>query len=423
MLLTALARGSIAAMAATLLTAGCTTGADDSAVTRLVIIEEPTDQSATVAVTPTSTPETLAAAADIETAADSDEVSSSNDGPIWVLLPTVTPDRWETADRRYFRERLLAEGFVDGVDFTIVNAEGDPELQLEQADQAIEAGASVIALTSVDLATGAAIIDSAREAGVAVVEYDRFNTGSSGGDVYVSFDNVRVGGVMADVLEPAIEALDVEVPRVVMLNGSDQDNNAFLFRDGYNAVVDIRAGAGDWELVGDDFVPGWDNGEAASIFEQMLADNDVDAVFAANDGLAQSVIEVLEAAGIDPTGVPLSGQDASVAGVQNVLLGRQSMTVYKPIRSEAEVAVRAALALRDGRDVTTLDGDFAVIGIAADGTPTASPTGEGVVPYIALSPVAVTADNVAETVIADGFRTVEELCSPAVADVATELCG
>ncbi|HUH14520.1 MAG TPA: substrate-binding domain-containing protein, partial [Gaiellaceae bacterium] len=104
--------------------------------------------------------------------------------------------------------------------------------------------------------------------------------------------------------------------------------------------------AGDWELVGDQFTPGWDNQEAQRIMEQMLvaADDDVDAVFAANDGPANSAINALDAAGIDATGVPVSGQDATVAGIQNILLGRQTMTVYKPIEAEAKVA--AAVALR-----------------------------------------------------------------------------
>ncbi len=284
----------------------------------------------------------------------------------------------------------------------------------------------VIVLTSNDSGSGATIIDLAREAGVSIVEYDRFNTeGSAGGDVYVSFDNVRVGATMADILEPAIDALGVDTPQVVMLNGGEEDNNAFLFRDGYNTVVEARVAAGDWALVADQFVPGWDNAEALSIFDQILvgAGNEVDAVFAANDGIAGSVIASLENAGIDPSTVPVSGQDATQAGIQNVLLNKQAMSVYKPIKAEAAAGVQAALALRAGEDVTALTGDFTIIGINADGTPADGPTGDGVVPYIALVPIAVTADNVADTVIADGFRTVEELCTPEVAAVATDVCG
>ena len=364
---------------------------------------------------------------DDEEADGGDEGEMAEGGSIWVLLPdSATSDRWEKDDRRFFQEGFEAAGLADGTDFNIVNAEGDAAVQISQAEQAIGDGASVIILTSNDSGSGATIIDLAREAGVSVVEYDRFNTeGSAGGDVYVSFDNVQVGATMAEVLEPAIDALEAETPNVVMLNGGESDNNAFLFRDGYNAVVEARVDAGDWALVDDQFVPGWDNAEALAIFDQILvaADNEVDAVFAANDGLAGSVIASLENAGVDPTAIPISGQDATQAGIQNVLLGKQTMSVYKPIKAEAAAAVEAALALRAGEDVTTLTGDFTLIGINADGTPAEGPTGDGVVPYIALVPIGVTADNVADTVIADGFRTQEELCTDEVAAVATEVCA
>jgi D-xylose transport system substrate-binding protein len=346
------------------------------------------------------------------------EEGGGGEGSIWVLLPdSASSARWETDDRRFFEE-----AFAD-VDHTIVNAEGDAATQQSQAEQAIAAGASVILLVSLDTGSGAAIIDQAKEAGVQVVEYDRFNTGGSGGAAYVSFDNVRVGATMAEVLEPAIDALGLDAPRVVELNGGEEDNNSFLFKSGYDATVQARVEAGDWELVADQFVPGWDNQQAQTLMEQILVDigNEVDAVFAANDGLANSVINALEAAGIGP--VPLSGQDATAAGIQNVLLGKQTMSVYKPIEAEAKVAAAVALALRAGEDISsvTSEFDFTVIGInSADGTPTESPDGEGVVPYFALVPIGVTADNVAETVIADGFRTVEEIC---VGDVAqTDFC-
>ena len=346
------------------------------------------------------------------------------EGSIWVLLPdTESSTRWEEDDRRFFGQFFTDEGLADGEDFTIVNAEGDAATQQSQAEQAIADGASVIVLTSLDTGSGAAIIDQAAEAGVDVVEYDRFNTGGAGGAAYVSFDNVQVGATMAEILEPAIEALPVDVPRVVELNGGEEDNNSFLFKAGYDAVVQEHVEAGDWELAADQHVPGWDNAEAQTIMEQILVDenNDVDAVFAANDGLAASAINALEAAGVGP--IPISGQDATAIGMQNILLGKQTMSVYKPIEAEAAVAAAVALALRAGEDIMAVDPgfEFSIIGInAADGQPTESPEGEGVVPYFGLVPIGVTADNIADTVIADGFRTVEEIC---VGDVAeTDFC-
>ena len=157
--------------------------------------------------------------------------------------------------------------------------------------------------------------------------------------------------------------------------------------------------------------------------EQILTDanNKVDAVFAANDGLGNSAINALEAAGIE--GAPVSGQDATAAGIQNILLGKQTMTVYKPIQAEAEVAAAVALALRAGDDISAIDteAEWSLIGIQAeDGQPTDSAEGDGIVPYFALVPIPVTADNIADTVIADGFRTVEEICTGDTAE--TEFC-
>lgn len=346
------------------------------------------------------------------------------EGSIWVLLPdTATSDRWEKDDRRFFGEAFEAAGLAEGEDFTIVNAEGDATTQQSQAEQAIADGASVIVLTSLDTGSGGAIIDQAKEAGIDVVEYDRFNTGGSGGAAYVSFDNVQVGATMAEFLEPAIDALKVPTPRVVMLNGGEEDNNSFLFRAGYAETVEARVDAGDWELVADQHVPAWDNAEAQTIMEQILVanDNDVDAVFAANDGLANSAINALEAAGVGP--VPVSGQDATVAGMQNILLGKQTMSVYKPIEAEASVAAAIALALRAGEEITAIDPgfEFSIFGIeAATGQPTDSAEGEGIVAYFGLVPVGVTADNIAETVIADGFLTVADICTGDVAD--TDFC-
>jgi D-xylose transport system substrate-binding protein len=340
-----------------------------------------------------------------------DDEGGGGDGSIWVLLPdSATSPRWESDDRRFFQQHFRDAG----VEFNIVNAEGDAAQQQSQAEQAIADGASVILLVSIDTGSGATIIDNAKESDVQVVEYDRFNTGGSGGAAYVSFDNVEVGRTMAREVEPAIDALNRPKPRVVMLNGGEEDNNSFLFRQGYNETVQERVEAGDWELVADRHVPGWDNQQAQTIMEQILtsANNRVDAVFAANDGLANSAINAMEAAGIE--NAPVSGQDATAAGIQNILLGKQTMTVYKPIESEAEVAANVALALRNGEEIESVEAEaeFNLIGITAEnGQPTEEPEGDGVVPYFALTPIGVTEENIQETVIDDGFRTVREVCT------------
>ncbi len=352
------------------------------------------------------------------------------DKSVWVLLPdSTTSPRWETDDRRYFGEAFDAAG----VEYNIVNAEGDPATQQSQMEQAIADDAGAVVLVSIDTASGATLIDQAKEADIPVVEYDRFNTGGSGGAAYVSFDNVAVGAEMAEVLEPEIDALDVDKPAVVMLNGGEEDNNSFQFRQGYAETVEAREEAGEWTVVADQHVPGWGaNGEGQQIMEQVLADanNEVDAVFAANDNLAQQAINALDAAGVGQ--VPVSGQDASAAGMQNILLGNQTMSVYKPFPDEAAVAADVALALCAGDDFQEVAAGYesdlesggagvTIIGIdAASGEATDSPEGEGVVPYVALVPIGVTEENMAETVIADGFRTIEEICTGDTAE--TDFC-
>ena len=365
-------------------------------------------------------------------AADTGEAAGGGtcDKPIWVLLPdSTTSPRWETDDRKYFGEALEAAG----VENTIVNAENDPSTQQSQMEQAIADDAGAVVLVGIDTASGATLIDLAKEADIPVVEYDRFNTGGSGGAAYVSFDNVAVGAKMAEVLEPEIDALDVDKPAVVMLNGGEEDNNSFQFREGYAETVEAKVDAGEWTLAADQHVPGWGaDGEGQGIMEQILTDknNKVDAVFAANDNLAQQAINALDAAGVGQ--VPMSGQDASAAGIQNILLGNQTMSVYKPFPDEAAVAADVALALCAGEDFQEVATGYesalesggasvTIIGVdAATGEATDSPEGEGIVPYVALVPIGVTVENIAETVIADGFRTIEEICKGDTAD--TDFC-
>jgi D-xylose transport system substrate-binding protein len=340
-----------------------------------------------------------------ETAAagDTTETTGGAEGSIWVLLPdSASSDRWEKDDRRYFRESFEEAG----VEHNIVNAEGDASTQLQQAEQAINAGAKVILLVNLSSESGATIVDTAREADVKVVDYDRLTAAGSGADVYVSFDNVKVGQTMADTVGPVIDELDAEKPRVVLMNGGPTDNNSKLFKQGYNESGDFavskKADAGEWEVVADQDVPDWDNQQALTLFEQILVaqDNNVDAVFAANDGIAGSVISALDSAGVEP--IPVSGQDATASGIQNILAGKQTMTVYKPIKAEAEAGAKAAIALLNGEDVEAIEGDWEVLSIN---------NGETDLPYIALTPIAVTKDNIADTVIEDGFRTWEEVCT------------
>jgi D-xylose transport system substrate-binding protein len=322
-------------------------------------------------------------------------VRAQSEGSIAVLLPdSASSARWEADDRRF----LAAAFDAAGVDYTIVNAEGDAATQLTQAEQAITNGAKVLLMVNLDSGSGAAIIELARAAGVQVIDYDRLTIEGPGADFYVSFDNESVGRLQGEGLVAAVEAAGLETPvRVAVLNGSPTDNNATLFKNGYDGVINPKFESGEWVEVDDQSVPGWDNQQALVIFEQILtaAGGDVDAAIAANDGLAGSIIAALENQGLPY--IPVTGQDATVGGIQNILAGKQSMTVYKAIKAEAEAAAALAIALLRGEDTSSL-----VNGVVNNGT--------NDIPSVLLVPVSVTKDNIKETVIADGFRTWEEIC-------------
>ena len=319
----------------------------------------------------------------------------AQEGSIAVLLPdSASSARWEADDRRF----LAAAFDAAGVEYSIVNAEGDAATQLTQAEQAITAGAKVILMVNLDSGSGAQIIELARAAGVAVIDYDRLTIEGPGADFYVSFDNESVGRLQGEGLVAAVEAAALPAPvRVAVLNGSPTDNNATLFANGYNGVINAKFESGEWVKVDDQSVPDWDNQQALVIFEQMLtaAGGDIDAAIAANDGLGGAVIQALENQGLPY--IPVTGQDATVGGIQNVLAGKQSMTVYKAIKAEAEAAAALAIAIVTGADTSML-----VTGAVNNGM--------NDIPSVLLVPVSVTKDNVAETVIADGFRTWEEIC-------------
>lgn len=324
------------------------------------------------------------------------------EGSIAVLLPdSASSARWEADDRRF-----LSQAFEEaGVEYTIVNAEGDARTQQTQAEQAITNGAKVILMVNLDSGSGAAIIAQAREAGVSIIDYDRLTVEGPGADFYVSFDNVAVGRLQGEGLVQAVEEAGIENPRVAVLNGSPTDNNASLFKEGYDSVINPKFESGEWTEVDDQSVPDWDNQQALVIFEQMLtaANGEIDAAIAANDGLAGAVASALKNQGLDP--IPVTGQDATVAGIQRILAGEQSMTVYKAIKAEAEAAAELAIALLRGEDPSAL-----VTGTLNNGT--------NDIPSVLLTPVSVTRDNIAETVIADGFRTWDEIC----VDVYEQYC-
>ena len=349
----------------------------------------------------TATPEDTAT----DEAATAETSGGGECSGIAVLLPdSASSPRWENDDRRFLAEAFEEAG-LSADQYSILNAEGDAATQQTQAEQAITDGAEVLLMVNLDSGSGAAIIDNARSQGVSVIDYDRLTTEGEGADYYVSFDNVAVGETMGAAMEAELSDFD-GVPNVMILDGGPTDNNATLFAEGYMSFAQPHFDDGTWNLVDKQAVPDWDNVQAQTIAEQILtaAGNDVDAAIVANDGMAGGVISALKAQGIN--GIPVTGQDATVGGVQNILVGDQLMTVYKAVKAEAFAAADLAVSLCDGESPST---DATVNNGTTD------------VPSVLLTPVETNASNVNETVIADGFRTKEEIC---VGDAAeTDFCA
>jgi D-xylose transport system substrate-binding protein len=309
-----------------------------------------------------------------------------------VILPdAASSPRWETLDRKYLQEGLEGAGF----EVDIQNAQGDTNKYATIADQQLSQGCGVMLLVDYNGA-GAAVAEKAKAEGIPVIAYDR---PIEGADYYVSFDNFQVGALEGQSILDGLAALgkDPATATVVYMGGDAADGNAAMFHDG---AVSVMEEAGITPAAEPPGV--WDGEKSATNFEQALTSlgGKVDAVWVANDTNAAGVITILQKNGLAGQ-VPVSGQDASIAGLQNVLLGYQTATVYKPVKLEADAAVETAIALLNGE------------------TPSADQELEDGTPYIAVTPILVGPDKVKDVVDA-GDADPAELCTGDVAAKCTE---
>jgi D-xylose transport system substrate-binding protein len=266
------------------------------------------------------------------------------------LLPdTKSSTRYTLFDAPYLKAAFRKAG----VAATILNAHADPQKQKSQAQQCLAQGAKVILLDQLDPASGASITNLAVGQGAKVIDYDRLVVGSKA-SYYVSFDNVKVGKLQGRGLVSALRAKGKygSHPVIAELNGDIKDNNAKLFKKGYDSILNplYKSGTFKKATAGDQYT-NWDPIKGRQIMDQILArnGNKVDGVLAANDGLAGAVVASLKAHGLKP--IPLTGQDATPTGVQFILAGWQSGTVYKSVRKEANAAAAAAIAIVKGKKV------------------------------------------------------------------------
>jgi D-xylose transport system substrate-binding protein len=314
-------------------------------------------------------------------------------GKVGVILPdSASSARWETADRKYLTEAFTA----GGVESDIQNAGGDKTKFASLCDQMIGEGVAVLMIVNLDSDTGAACETKATAQGIKTIDYDRLTLGG-GATYYVSFDNIAVGTAQGNGLVKCMQANGKTSGPVALLNGSPTDNNATLFKQGYEAA--IRAAG--YSIVADQSVPDWDNTKAGTIFEQMFtkANGNFVGVDAANDGLGGAVIAVLAKNKLAGK-IPVTGQDATDTGLQNVLLGTQCMTVYKAIKKEADAAAGLAINLAKGETPTVQLGSVKDTKTSKD------------VPALLLVPQAIFNDSVKD-VVADGFTTAANLCTTA----------
>jgi D-xylose transport system substrate-binding protein len=306
------------------------------------------------------------------------------------LMPdTKTSVRWEQFDK----PSLIKAFKAAGVSARVVNAQGDPQKQKTQADQCIADGAKVLIIAPIDSGSAAAIEKAALAKGVKSIDYDRQVEGGTA-VLYASFNGHTVGVLQGTAVANALKSKKGAV--VAELNGGQEDANSFLFKGGYDSVLGKLYKSGTLKKGPDQFVPGWDNQKAGTIFEQMLIKtaNKIDGVAAANDGIANAVVVALKAHQLKP--IPLSGQDASTQGVQNIISGWQTMTVFKDVRQLAAAAAKAAIAVVKGTTVPT--------------TGTVKTKGRATEPAFLIAPQSITKANY-KLLFTSGFLKKADVCN------------
>jgi D-xylose transport system substrate-binding protein len=323
----------------------------------------------------------------------------SGGGKVGVILPdAATSPRWESNDRP-----LLAAAFkAAGVQSDIQNADGDKSKFGTICDGMINSGVKVLLITNLDSDSGSACLKKAQNAGIETIDYDRLTLGG-GASYYVSFDNVAVGKLMGEGLSKCLTDAGKTTANIVYINGDPTDNNAALFKQGYVEATKPLIDSGKYKLVGDQ-TGNWDATKAGTAFEQLYTQNGgkIDGAVVANDTMAGGVIARLKANKLNGK-VPVTGQDASVEGLQAILAGDQCMTVYKAIKKEADAAAALAIALIQGKDAAAIASGTVQDTVLKKDVPSALQT-----------PQAIYKANVKD-VVADGFWKASDLCTGAYA--------
>ncbi len=338
--------------------------------------------------------------ADFSAMAGLKDLVAKGSGKIGVLLPeTTTSARYTSFDEPYIK-KAFEEAGLSTDQYIITNAQGSEATELTQAQSAIAQGATVLVMDPISSGVGASIESYAKSRGVPVIDYDRLTLGGDR-SYYVSFNNVEVGRLIGEGMTSCLAAWNVKDPQLLVMRGAPTDNNATLFAEGYMNVLMPKFASKDYTNVGEP-AGTWDPAVARTTFEQQYtAHSNINAVVTPNDDNANAIISYLKTLKVPPKTFPTTGQDATLTGLQNVLAGYQCGTVYKPIYLEAQAAVALALYLRAGEQPppTLVNGK------------TMDSEQKQEVASVLMTPIWVTPDNMAATVIKDGFAKASELCS------------
>ncbi|GAB3798543.1 substrate-binding domain-containing protein [Humibacter antri] len=335
-------------------------------------------------------------------------LASKGSGNIAVILPdTVTSARYTEFDAPYLTKAFKTAGLTSS-QFSVQNAQGSDATQLTDAQTAITAGAKVLVVDPLDAGVGAKIEQYATQHQAKVIDYDRLTLGGTRA-YYVSFDNVKVGELIGNGLVACTKDWGVTKPNVIEMKGAPTDNNATLFAQGYDKVLNPLYSSGGWTKVAEP-AGTWDPPTAATEFTQAYtAHSNANAALVPNDENAAPIITYLKNHGIKAKSFPITGQDATLVGLQNILTGYQCGTAYKPIYLEAQAAAALAMYLRAG--------DTPPSGLVNGST--ADTTSKTSVPSVLLKPEWVTTANMNSTVIADNFVPASQLCTSAYTSECT----
>jgi D-xylose transport system substrate-binding protein len=313
---------------------------------------------------------------------------------IALLLPETKTTRYEEKDRPIFTAKV--KELCPNCEIIYANASQDPNKQQQQAEAAITNGADVLVLDAVDVKSVGPIVQHANQKDIPVIAYDRLIPDQ---DIafYVSFDNVKQGRIQAQTLLDKLGS-DADGNSIVMVNGAPTDPSAGDYKKGAHQAFDKSS----VKIAKEYDTPDWSPDKAQLEMEQSITALGKDGfvgAYSANDGMAGGMIAAMKSAGIDPAKRPITGGDSEASAIQRILTGEQYSTIYLAIKQQAETSAQIAVAAAQGKD--------APAGLVKDEVD----NGSKQVPSVLLSPIAVTKDNITDTVIKDGFLTTDEICT------------